>query len=160
MALRAVLPHVYLFNSPGTDQLSTHCPECQQVQLRRDFYGPMGARLMVAGNPQCSHGLEGTRSAGAARRKGHFREADFQGGYPFTRALEIVQAMLITLGVRESGRGGKRVWEIFARRSENAGTAPRHSATCLLPGYHAYVRRIDRAPGASLQDSSNMFRIV
>ena len=109
--LRAVLPHVYLFNSPGTDQLSTHCPECQQVQLRRDFYGPMGARLMVAGNPQCSHGLEALDLRGRPE-KGDFREADFQGGYPFTRALEIVQAMLITLGVRNPAEV-VRVWEIL-----------------------------------------------
>jgi hypothetical protein len=43
-------------------------------------------------------------------QNGDFREADFQGGYPFTRALEIVQAMLITLGVRKS-REVVRVWE-------------------------------------------------
>jgi hypothetical protein len=105
------LSHVYLFNSPGTEQLSSRCPQCQEVLLRRDFYGPMGARLLAAGNEQCPHGLGGLELRGRPE-KGAFREADFQGGYPFTRALEIVQAMLITLGVRDPAEV-VRVWEVL-----------------------------------------------
>jgi len=111
--LRAILPHVYLFNSPGTDQLNTRCPQCSEVLLQRDFYGPMGARLLAADNEQCPHGLESLNLRGRPE-KGEFREADFQGGYPFTRALEIVQAMLITLGVR-SPTEVIRIWETILK---------------------------------------------
>ncbi|MDY0261358.1 radical SAM protein [Syntrophotalea acetylenica] len=107
--LRKILRHVYLFNSPGTDQLDSLCPECGEVLLRRDFYGPMGARLLAAKPGSCPHGaafldLRGDAVVGA------FREGDFQGGYPFTRALEIVQSMLIALGVRDAVEV-VRVWE-------------------------------------------------
>jgi pyruvate-formate lyase-activating enzyme len=40
--LRGVLRHVYLFNSPGSEQLHSRCPECGEILIRRDFYGPMG----------------------------------------------------------------------------------------------------------------------
>jgi pyruvate-formate lyase-activating enzyme len=115
-SLRNILPHVYLFNSPGADLLSTRCPECREMLLQRDFYGPMGARLLTVGNEQCSHGLESLDLRGRPE-KGDFREADFQGGYPFTRALEIVQAMLITLGVRQPAEV-VRVWETLLGRQE------------------------------------------
>lgn len=107
--LRELLRHVYLFNSPGSDQLHSCCPVCNEVVIRRDFYGPMGARLLAIDNERCQHGLEALDLSGEAQPS-DFREADFQGGYPFTRALEIVQAMLIALGVRDT-REVVRVWE-------------------------------------------------
>jgi pyruvate-formate lyase-activating enzyme len=107
--LRGVLRHVYLFNSPGSEQLHSRCPDCGEVLIRRDFYGPMGARLLSVGNEACAHGLSALDVLGEPQR-GDFREADFQGGYPFTRALEIVQAMLIALGVRQP-QEVVRVWE-------------------------------------------------
>jgi pyruvate-formate lyase-activating enzyme len=107
--LREELRHVYLFNSPGSDHLNSRCPECGEVVIRRDFYGPMGARLLAIGNQRCKHGPEAFDLCGETEPC-EFREADFQGGYPFTRALEIVQAMLIALGVNDS-RDVVRVWE-------------------------------------------------
>jgi hypothetical protein len=39
-----------------------------------------------------------------------FREAGFQGGYPFTRALEIVEAALIAIGVKDQ-KTVVKAWE-------------------------------------------------
>lgn len=114
--LRGILRHVYLFNAPGTDRLHSRCPECGEVLLERDFYGPMGARLLSAGNARCPHGPALLNLRGKPHA-GDFREGDFQGGYPLTRALEIVQAMLISLGVREA-REVVRVWEKVLDREQ------------------------------------------
>ncbi|MFH1116393.1 MAG: radical SAM protein [Pseudomonadota bacterium] len=101
--LRNSLSYVYLFNSPGTEFLSTICPSCGEVVIKREFYGPMGAKLKLnataPGSPVSCHlcwtpiGIRGEFG------KLPFREQMFEGGYPFTRALEILEAMLITLGV-------------------------------------------------------------
>ncbi|MEZ4598727.1 MAG: radical SAM protein [Syntrophotaleaceae bacterium] len=106
--LRGILRHTYLFNCPGTQQLDSRCPECGASLLRRDFYGPMGAKLISA-DESCPHGFTALKLRGQPCGGG-FQEGDFQGGYPFTRALEIVQAMLIALGVRDPAEVG-RVWE-------------------------------------------------
>lgn len=112
--LRTYLNYVYVFNSPGTEELNTVCPSCGETVLYRDFYGPMGARLKNGALaqieplscPKC-HGPIGICG------KGHvtdFREKNFQGGYPFTRALEIVESVLIAIGV-ESKADVVHVWE-------------------------------------------------
>ncbi len=100
---RQVLNYVYLFNTPGSPSLNTHCPKCNEPVLYRDFYGPMGAKIKnhhyqsIHANtcPSCSQHLEiiGPLSPTA------YKEGDFEGGYPLTRAMEIVEAMLISMGV-------------------------------------------------------------
>ncbi len=100
--MRSVLDHVYVFNSPGTKYLDTVCPECGKTIIHRDFYGPMGAQVLrFAGQeteavrcPACLHYPDISGSASVS----DFREKDFQGGYPFTRALEIVESILIAIG--------------------------------------------------------------
>jgi len=92
-----------LFNSPGTNLLSTMCPSCGRLVYKREFYGPMGAKLKmdvpglrVAGRcPSCDTeiGIRGEVASSA------FQEAMFEGGYPFTRALEIIESILIAIGV-------------------------------------------------------------
>lgn len=112
--MRAHLPHVYVFNSPGTQELNTVCPSCGETAFSRDFYGPMGARLKECAGPQtagiacprCGHPLD----VRGAVHVSDFREKDFQGGYPFTRALEIVESILIAIGV-ESKAEVVKVWE-------------------------------------------------
>lgn len=112
--MRTVLPHVYVFNSPGTQELDTVCPQCGETALRRDFYGPMGARLQHrawepeegVSCPGCRHPLDIRGEVNIT----DFREKDFQGGYPFTRALEIVESILIAMGV-ESKAEVVQVWE-------------------------------------------------
>lgn len=112
--MRTILNHVYVFNSPGTDKLHTTCPKCGKTLIYRDFYGPMGARLKKieaaqsdsVACPQCMHS---TGIKGAATLT-DFREKDFQGGYPLTRALEIVESILIAIGV-ENTTEVVQVWE-------------------------------------------------
>jgi pyruvate formate lyase activating enzyme len=101
--LRQCVDHVYLFNSPGTKFLTTWCPSCGEAVLRREFYGPMGAKvklnLVKFGTPalcpwcQAPIGLQGELG------RVPFQEEMFEGGYPFTRALEILEAIFIAIGV-------------------------------------------------------------
>jgi len=123
VTLRDFLSYVYLYNSPGTEQLDTFCPECKEPILERDFYGPMGARLKAYrintddGDVKCV-------LCGAALPSIHvkmksqtesFREADFQGGYPFTRALEILESITIATGL-DSQSTLVKVWSEYADR--------------------------------------------
>ena len=108
------LAYVYVFNSPGTEYLSTFCPECSEVIFKRDFYGPMGAKLRAAGVglaegntcPNCGRKLNFIGSGA----KELYREEGFQGGYPFTRALEMIEAILIAIGADDKKKV-LRAWE-------------------------------------------------
>jgi len=109
------LNYVYLFNSPGTDLLNTYCPKCGELIYKRDFYGPMGAKLRCMKDfnlvqkeicPSC--GLKLSNKGTSAEIK--YQEGSFQGGYPFTRALEMIESILITIGVNEKSKIVK-VWE-------------------------------------------------
>ncbi|MDD2504633.1 MAG: radical SAM protein, partial [Clostridia bacterium] len=100
-ALKQKLNCVYLFNSPGTGYLDTYCPECGNVLIARDFYGPMGAKTRKINSSsegkclQCDNYIS---IPGLQPRDG-YKEKAFEGGYPFTRALEMIQAILIASGV-------------------------------------------------------------
>lgn len=121
--LLGILKHVYLFNSPGTRGLDSYCPDCGRRLYQRDFYGPMGARLRSlpeelpesSACPDCGRELN-IRGPG---RRSPFQEAPFQGGYPFTRALELLESMLLAMGVTDKGRVVD-VWEdvLINRRLE------------------------------------------
>lgn len=106
------LPYVYLFNSPGTDLLNTYCPHCGRLLVERDFYGPMGSKVRKvhltsdASCPECGAMIP---ILGVAERDG-YAEKPFEGGYPFTRALEMVQAILIASGVNRM-KDVAAVWE-------------------------------------------------
>ena len=113
-SLTGLLDYVYLFNTPGSDLLDTRCPRCGRIFLHREFYGPMGARIRVPPGglpdadrcPGCSHRLSIVGPPAAV----DYREGDFEGGYPLTRAMEMVAAMLITMGVTHPARI-VRAWE-------------------------------------------------
>ncbi|WP_428561623.1 MAG: radical SAM protein [Solidesulfovibrio sp. DCME] len=100
------LPFTYVFNAPGSRDLDTVCPDCGERIVARDFYGPMGARLLSPA-PQTAHGdVRCGRCGRDAAITGpvsppQLREGAFQGGYPFTRGLEIVEAMCLAMGVDE-----------------------------------------------------------
>lgn len=112
--LSGILNFVYLFNTPGSEFLHTGCPQCGRVCLRREFYGPMGAKLRppqgdsleVDRCPACGYPLP---IKGAMASAAH-QEKDFEGGYPLTRAMEMVQAMLIAVGV-DAKEKVVRAWE-------------------------------------------------
>lgn len=113
-SLRKTLDYVYLFNSPGSRYLHSYCPGCDSPIGMREFYGPMGAKLKKPPMeflkegccPECGHVM----SIRGGRKRESYQEGAFQGGYPFTRALEMVEAMLIAMGVRDR-RTVARAWE-------------------------------------------------
>lgn len=110
--MSAWLDYVYLFNSPGTDCQDTLCPECGLELVKREYWGPMGAivrskKLPDEGPMDCPHC--GTPIA----LKGCFNNCDCDtsdGGYSYTRALEIIEGILITMGV-DNHNQVKRLWE-------------------------------------------------
>lgn len=121
--LRNELNYVYLFNSPGTDYLNTYCPHCGERVFRRDFYGPMGARvrdssMVVEQEVHCA-GCEQElpfKGLTTKNRKENFQEGEFQGGYPFTRALEILESIAITIGINDRDRI-VQVWNKYTNKS-------------------------------------------
>ncbi len=121
-SLSVHLSHVYLFNSPGTEYLNTFCPGCGDLIYKREFYGPMGARLKHPGQglglgesnrcPSCGQSLNFKGSQATV----FYQEEDFQGGYPFTRALEMIEAVLIAMGISKKDKVAL-VWEDVICRS-------------------------------------------
>lgn len=123
--LRQYLNYVYLFNSPGTEFLNTYCPKCGELIYKRDFYGPMGAKLRPMKGldlvqkescPSCGFKLSNKGIIADI----NYQEGSFQGGYPFTRALEMIESILITMGVSDKNKVVK-VWEdvLFNKQLEN-----------------------------------------
>jgi len=117
-ALR-LLNYVYLFNSPGSDGINTYCPRCGQLVYERDFYGPMGSKLrqsFISGDerqcPRCGYELDIKGAVSSTR----YDEKDFEGGYPFTRALEIIEGTLAAIGVQDR-RSIARCWEYSLREN-------------------------------------------
>ncbi len=121
------LEYIYLFNSPGTSWLHTRCPGCGVPVMERDFYGPMGARLRrdTLKNRELSSCLSCGNSLvfrGTPGEDSDFRERDFQGGYPFTRALEMIEAILISCGA--SSR--EEILPVWERMLENQNMTMLH----------------------------------
>jgi pyruvate formate lyase activating enzyme len=149
--LKQHLPYVYLFNSPGTSYLNTLCPQCGSTLYRRDFYGPMGAKLKnlreihdAAGI--CLHcGQASPISYGTPTDP--YQEGGFQGGYPFTRALEMIEAILIALGVKEKEEV-VRVWEEVL--GEQQLSELHHQIQNPL-SYPAFIRRYGQLAGRNSQ---------
>ncbi|WP_094228684.1 radical SAM protein [Methanolobus psychrotolerans] len=97
-SLREHMDHVYLFNSPGTDMLHTYCLHCGNLLAEREFYGPMGARLLHPWTDhKCSCGyivpVKGTASIK------FFNDVGFTGGYRISRAFSMVHAVLTCMGI-------------------------------------------------------------
>lgn len=95
--LHNILPWVYLFNSPGTANLTTFCPACKKPCIEREFFGPMGAHLAGKTRTACACGYA-LPVRGAANPE-VFYEPGMMGGYRVTRGLEMVWAILACLGV-------------------------------------------------------------
>jgi pyruvate-formate lyase-activating enzyme len=134
MELRRTLPFTYVFNSPGTRGLDTLCPDCNELLVRRDFYGPMGARLLSLAPGVADDAVVCPRCGGDPKLHGPvsppvLREAAFQGGYPFTRGLEIVEAMCLAMGA--------------TTRSEVVGVWEYLLAGNMLVDLHKGIQRID-----------------
>jgi pyruvate formate lyase activating enzyme len=142
LELRKTLPNTYVFNTPGTRGLDSLCPDCGARVVVRDFYGPMGARLIglapgvAPGAPACA------RCGGDVALTGPVsppveRERPFEGGYPFTRGLEIVEAMCLAMGAT-SRTEIVTAWEFLLA---NNMLAELHRGIQRMDGYFALVRR-------------------
>ena len=112
LKIREIQDSVYLFNTPGTDLLHTHCPQCGALLIERDFYGPMGAKVYNIHMESLSHcqNCGHTVSIKGVKQQTSYTEQHFLGGYPFTRALEMIQAMLVASGITDLSEVVK-VWE-------------------------------------------------
>ncbi|HII92414.1 MAG TPA: radical SAM protein [Methanosarcina sp.] len=101
--LRKHIDYVYLFNSPGTELSNTYCPECGSLLGEREFYGPMGSRLLKPWtNYTCDCGKD-TPVKGITANES-FNEEGFMGGYRISRAFSMVHAVLTCLGILDDNR--------------------------------------------------------
>lgn len=105
--LNEIMNYVYLFNSPGSSRLTTKCPVCKKPLIEREFFGPMGAHITThVEGEQCSCGAP---LAGFHVDSNEFVEEGFMGGYRLTRAMEMLRAILESIGVRDE-REFVRIW--------------------------------------------------
>ncbi|HWQ63317.1 MAG TPA: radical SAM protein [Methanospirillum sp.] len=89
---------VYLFNTPGTCNLSSYCPDCGSLLIERTFYGPMGARLTNRIYQQeCTCGR--TIPVFGEYYKNDGYEPRFRGGYRTSVLLDMVSGTLYQLGI-------------------------------------------------------------
>ena len=105
--LKKELNFVYLFNSPGTNYLDTECPDCKKVIMGREFSGPMGANIVSFTDSEkctCGYDLKNFRV-----KDNSFVEEGFMGGYRLTRAMEMLRAILESIGVRDENEFA-RMW--------------------------------------------------
>ena len=110
--ISAFLDYVYLFNSSGTDMQDTCCPQCGLAVVKREYWGPMGAIVRSKELPDDGP-MVCPRCGQRIAIKGRFNNSDCDtsdGGYTYTRALEIIEGILITLGV-DSRRKVVQLWE-------------------------------------------------
>lgn len=102
------LSYVFLFNAPGTDLLNTCCPSCGRTVITREFFGPMGARIVDARpNAVCACGTRPDITGTIASQR--YDEQGFFGGYRTTRALEMLHAILVCIGADDPA-SVSRLW--------------------------------------------------
>ncbi len=140
--LRRTLRYVYLFNSPGTGYLDTACPSCGETVVRREFFGPMGARtIAIPPDVRCSCGFSPPVVGNVGERP--YAEPGMMGGYRFTRALEMVHAVLVCLGV-ESDADLARIWAGVIRDDYIRDL---HGKIQSIDGYLDLVRELGERAG-------------
>ena len=143
--LKSFLDYVYLFNSPGSNLLTTYCPSCGTPLVTREFYGPMGAKVTAihtGDESECPGCGKAAAITGQAERP-PFRESGFLGGYPFTRGLEIIKAALIASGVTEK----RQVVSVWEKNIGENGLGNLHEEIASLAGYIGMIRRLGKQCG-------------
>jgi len=106
--IRAINSSVYLFNSPGSTYCDTRCPVCSAPLIKREMHGPMGARIIdMVKEGVCTCGYQVPFYNQIAGEE--FEERGMTGGYRPTRALEIIESILVCLGVHDKQTHAK-VW--------------------------------------------------
>lgn len=101
-SLRQQLRYVYLFNSPGTEDLHSYCPDCGEKILERGFFGPMCSNLFRAKEGGiCSCGyrypIRGVIHPQKVEETGYF------GGYRTISSLNMIRGILEVLGISDKG---------------------------------------------------------
>ena len=98
--LRKQLPYVYLFNTPGTEYLHSHCPDCGALLMERGFFGPMCSNLFrYVPEGRCTCGFQLP-----IRGKIHdsqVNETGYFGGYRTINALNMIRSILGVIGVTD-----------------------------------------------------------
>ena len=98
--IRKVLPYTYLFNSPGTDYLNTHCPKCGRIIVTRGFNGPMCAHVSeYRDDGTCECGFR-PPFAGPFLKESGAQVLGYYGGYKTIHSLESIQTVLAFLKER------------------------------------------------------------
>ena len=140
--LRETLRYVYLFNSPGTGYLDSRCPICGEIIVQREFFGPMGTRtITIPPDARCPCGFQ-LPVAGSIGETAYC-EPGMMGGYRFTRALEMVHAILVCLGV-ESDADLARIWAGVIRDDYIHDL---HGKIQRIDGYLGLVRELGERAG-------------
>lgn len=140
--LRANLDYVYLFNSAGSEDINSYCPGCGELIALRDFYGPMGAinrepgmiSILTRENqcPGCGRPFIFTGQAFAPEDE---EDSSFTGGYPFTRSLEMMEAILICMGVQDKNK----VLQVREKMLQKDSILPPHKFFQDLDSYIAII---------------------
>lgn len=148
--LRKLMDYVYLFNSAGSDYINTYCPVCGELIADRDFYGPMGARNRVPGMramlengktcPGCGHEIFYTGYAAPTEEE---QESSFTGGYPFTRSLEMIEAILVSIGLKDK----KKLVQAWEEVLQNNGFQQLYRFYQDLDSYIETIRKFGNAVG-------------
>ena len=110
--LRNHLNWVYLFNSPGTDLLSSHCPDCGATIMRRGFFGPMCSNLFhYQPDGRCTCGF--TMPLKGAIHDPKLRETGYFGGYRTINALTMIRWLLAVLGVTDKSQVDRIMFQVL-----------------------------------------------
>jgi len=138
----SILENVYLFNTPGTSRLSTRCPACGRILIRRAFNGPMGARNeWVHPGERCACGA---RVPVSGRITAEWRpEARYAGGYRPTRGLELIRGMLAAAGVTDRAAQGR----VLAAELASGGLSTLHERIATPRGFCSALRSYAAAGG-------------
>ena len=100
---RQNLRWVYLFNTPGTQHLSTWCPDCGNLLIERGFNGPMGAKLShTVTKTTCSCGTQVPVKGQISDT--FFSEPRFRGGYRTSVLLDLIYDTFRMVDVTDSGQ--------------------------------------------------------
>jgi pyruvate-formate lyase-activating enzyme len=135
--IRTFVPHVYLFNSPGSSYLNSVCTSCGGVLISREMYGPMGCRpLNSAGNGVCSCGYH-LPVIGTIQQT-RYEEEGMKGGYRPTRALEFIQGIVSCLG-EEDPACAPHLWQSFMAGD---GLNRIHDRIQRIPSYYGIIQEV------------------
>jgi len=144
--LKEHIAHVYLFNSPGTEMLHTYCPGCGNLLAEREFYGPMGSKLLKPWtNYTCNCGYSVPLTGSTARES--FSESGFMGGYRISRAFGMVHAVLTCMGILDE----RKMLEVWKEISDSDTLMKIHHLIQQPYSYLDFIQLISEKAGTQEQ---------